>query len=148
MFSWKMLKKCFYDTVFFFILKRSLQAIFSCFKTLLGRAGFKENALIYIIALIKIYDLLLIFLQIITILAYISTHLLFCTYLLISNRRKKIETWKKVDNIFAFCVKSNTFVSMEMTSNCSARYKLTFFVSFYFLSKWFWSYNFLKIRKN
>ena len=52
---------------------------------------FKKNSLICVITVIKVRHLLLTLLQVITILAYVSTHLLFCTYLLISNRRKKTQ---------------------------------------------------------
>ena len=49
---------------------------------------FKENVLICIITAIKVWHLLLTLLQVITILSYKPTHLLFCTYLLISNKVK------------------------------------------------------------
>ena len=50
--------------------------------------------------------------------------------------------------ILTSCAKSNTCVSMGMMPNCSARYELTFCVSFYFLCNQFWRYNLLKIRKS
>ena len=97
----------------------------------------------------------------------------FCTYSLISNKKsikvtpnicckiKSIiliissqENFKlkylriKFYSLFTSCAKSNTYVSMGMMPNCSARYEVTFCVSFYFLCNQFWRYNLLKIRKS
>ena len=58
-------------------------------KFLMEVPKFKENDLICVNTVIKVCDPLFTLLQVITILAYISTHLLFWTYLLISNRRNK-----------------------------------------------------------
>ena len=51
-------------------------------------AKFKENPLIYVMTSIQMRYLLLTYLKVITIPTYVLTHLLFVTYLLISNRRK------------------------------------------------------------
>ena len=64
----------FFLKIFLFLLKWPFQGTRSCFEILL----------ICVITVIKVRDLLLTLLQVITILAYISAHLLFCTYLLIS----------------------------------------------------------------
>ena len=50
----------------------------------------KENVPICATTVTKVRDLLITLLQVKKILANVSTHLLFCIYLLISNRRKKL----------------------------------------------------------
>ena len=94
---------------------------------------------------------------------YISTHLLFCTYSVFSNRRKKAQYWHRTchkikpialiiwlyrnfklkylriilllfHSILTSCAKSNTYVATGMMQNFSARYELTFSVLFYLLN--------------
>ena len=123
---------------------------------------FKENVLICVITAIKVCHLLLTLLQVITILAYVSTHLLFCIYLLTSNKKKttvapniscckikpialfdRTKTLNSISqdksllffhNILILCANLNTCFAMGMTPNCSARYELTFSISFYLLN--------------
>ena len=84
--------------------------------------------------------------------------MLFCTYLLISTRRKKFNRGTKhimpqdqtywfnyliaqklllfFHSIVTSHTKSNTCITMGVMSNCSARYELTIHISFYFLNDW------------
>ena len=57
---------------------------------------FNKNVVICIITVKKVHDLSLKLLPETTILAYVSAHLLFCTYLLISNRKKHSSDTKHI----------------------------------------------------
>ena len=96
----------------------------------------------------------------------VSTHSPFCSYLLISNRREKANILRrKIKPVVLIFWSHENFKlkylrikcliafwppvpNMGMTSNFSSRFELTFRISFYFLNKYLWGYNLLKIRKN
>ena len=67
-FSEKFRKKKFF-LIFLSLSKRFFLGIFACFEILIGMPKFKENVIICVITVIKVRDLLLTFLLVITILA-------------------------------------------------------------------------------